>query len=97
MAVGPPDVVSGTGTITYTDGSTQAYTLTFPDWFTDGVGGAPGDQLAGSGTVNAINGDFQGHPVGMYTSEVPLEAGKTVAFVTLPGNSALHIFAMSTG
>ncbi len=97
MAVGPPDVVSGTGTIIYTDGTTQTYTLTFPDWFTNGVGGAPGDQLAGSGTLNSVNGDFQGHPVGMYTAKVPLDAGKTIAFVTLPGTSALHIFAMSTG
>jgi beta-glucosidase len=97
MAVGPPDVVSGTGSIVYTDGTTQTYTLTFPDWFTDGVGGAPADQLAGSATLNSINGDFQGHAVGMYTAEVPLEAGKTAAFVTLPSNGALHIFAMSTG
>ena len=97
MAVGPPDVVSGTGTITYSDGTTQSYTLTFPDWFTDGVGGAPGDQLAGSATLNSVGGDFQGHAVGMYTAEVQLEAGKTVALVTLPGNGALHIFAMNTG
>ena len=97
MAVGPPDVASGTGTIIYCDGTTQTYTLTFPDWFTDGVVGAPADQLVGSGTLSSVNGDIQGHPVGLYAAELPLEAGKTVAFVALPDTGALHIFAMSTG
>ncbi len=76
MAVGPPDVASGTGTIIYCDGTTQTYTLTFPDWFTDGVGGAPADQLVGSGTLSSVNGDIQGHPVGLYAAELPLEGGQ---------------------
>jgi beta-glucosidase len=35
------------------------------------------------------------HQVSLYSTSVPITAGKTIAFVTLPGNSRLHIFATS--
>ena len=59
---------SATGTVTYTDGTTQSFTLTYPDWFTDSVAGTS-DQLVATGVVN---GTFAGHRGGVYAAEVPL-------------------------
>ena len=78
----------------FTPTAPQTYTL-LPNW--SRTGGPPTDQLVGSGTLNSVNGDFEGDPVGLYAAELPLEVGKTVAFVALPDTGALHIFAMSIG
>ena len=69
---------TGTGTITYTDGSTQSYTLTSPDWFstTPPSGGA----LAISSAYQNRQGNTTYAGTGNIFSEtVPLTAGKTVA------------------
>ncbi|HEY3873648.1 MAG TPA: SGNH/GDSL hydrolase family protein [Actinocrinis sp.] len=89
---------SGTGTITYTDGSTQTYTLTVPDWYvgaTDTMSLQMSDWNTPSGTASA--------PVKLYTDTVPLNPAKNVASVTLPAISAqatggvvaMHVFAAS--
>jgi hypothetical protein len=93
---------SGTGTITYTDGSTQSYTLSSSDWWstTPPSGGA----LAISSAYQNRQGNTTNSNTGNIFSEaVPLTAGKTLASVTLPsgppataGNPALHIFAIAT-
>jgi hypothetical protein len=92
---------SGTGTITYTDGSTQSFTLTLADWYADAP--ASGNQLvATTADWNAPAGSTLGdHQVSVYSDAVPLTAGKTVQSVTLPeishgiGDSlnGLHLFA----
>ena len=82
---------SATATVTYTDGTTQPFTLTYPDWFTDSVAGTS-DQLVATGVVN---GTSAGHQVGVYAAEVPLESGKTIAAITLPNDSHVHVFATS--
>jgi hypothetical protein len=84
---------TATGTIFYTDGSTQTFTLTYPDWFADSVAGT-NDQLVATGVVN---GTFAGAHVGVYAAEVPLQSGKTVAAVTLPNDDDMHVFAMAAG
>jgi beta-glucosidase len=33
------------------------------------------------------------HQVSLYATSLPLSAGKSVAYLTLPSNSRLHIFA----
>jgi hypothetical protein len=86
------------GTITYTDGTTQPYFLTVPDWVT------------GPASLAAVVLPHENKPSGqtatslkIYPFSIPLTAGKTVASVTLPdvgnnaGNStqALHIFGMA--
>jgi len=94
--------VSGTGTITYTDGSTQSYTLTSPDWWstTPPTGGAlaisSAYQNRPGNTTYATSGNI-------FSETVALTAGKTVASVTLPpggaltsGTPALHVFAIAT-
>jgi hypothetical protein len=94
---------SGTGTITYADGSAQSYTLTAPDWFstTPPAGGAVAVSSAyqnrQGNTTYAGTGDI-------FSQTISLAAGKTVASVTLPpggaltaGTPALHLFAIAGG
>ena len=92
---------SGTGTVTYTDGSTQSYTLNAPDWFSTSPpsGGAVAVSSAyqnrQGNTTYAASGDI-------FSETVALTAGKTIASVTLPpggaltaGTPAIHVFAIS--
>ena len=92
---------SGTGTITYTDGSTQGYPLTAPDWFstTPPSGGAV---AVSSAYQNRQGNTAYAHSAGIFSETVALSPGKTVASVTLPpggaltsGTPALHIFALA--
>jgi hypothetical protein len=92
---------SGQGTITYTDGSTQTYSLTVPDWFSTGApsGGAV---AVNSAYLNIQGNTTDAHTVDIFSINVALTAGKTVASVTLPpgsalvsGTAALHVFALA--
>ena len=99
-AYGP---ATGTGTIIYTDGSTQSFSLDVPDWYNT----AP----AGSNAVITAPyrnrpGNTQDHTVvNVYEQSIPLQAGKTVEAVTLPdvsssavkGSASLHVFAIAIG
>jgi alpha-L-fucosidase 2 len=94
---------SGQATVLYTDGSTQTFTLSAPDWY-----GTP--QL---GTDPAITAPYRNRPnntqdhtpVNIYYRSATLDAAKTVADLTLPdisvgataGVPALHVFAVSLG
>jgi hypothetical protein len=82
---------SGTATITYTDNTTQTFQLGFNDW----AARTPGNTVAL--TMQYLNG-LQGKRVVknyMYYMQVSLIAGKTVASLTLPTNSDIHIFGFS--
>jgi hypothetical protein len=94
---------TGTGTITYTDGTTQSFTLTAPDWFstTPPSGGAVAISSAyqnrQGNTTYSGSGDI-------FSETVPLASGKTAASVTLPpggalgaGAPAIHLFAIAEG
>ncbi|HWG26347.1 glycosyl hydrolase family 95 catalytic domain-containing protein [Actinospica sp.] len=92
---------SGGGTITYTDGSTQTYSLTVPDWFSTGApsGGAV---AVNSAYLNTQGNTTFAHTADIFSINVPLTSGKTVASVTLPpgsavasGTPALHVFALA--
>lgn len=96
---------TGTGSITYTDGTTQPFTISLADWFANAP--AAGDQLVATTSdwnVPPTN-TLGNHQVSVYSVAVPLEAGKTVQSVTLPnvshgmggGTNAMHIFAMAVG
>ena len=91
--------VTGTGQVTYTDGTTDSFTLTVPDWHGGCSATAPNVALYlpyrnRSTGRNAL-------PVCVYDASVPLAAGKTVREVVLPnvsadvvsGSPALHVFA----
>jgi len=104
LGAGAFGAASGTGTITYTDGSTQSYSLVMADWYNNAP--VSGDQVATTTTSwNFTSSTQTDHPVSIYFASVPLQAGKTVASVTLPtvsadvgnGITALHIFAMAVG
>ena len=95
---------SGTGTITYTDGSTQQFSLAMADWYNNAP--VAGDQIATTTTSWNFSSSTQvTHPVSIYFASVALQAGKTVASVTLPtvstsagnGVTAMHVFAMAIG
>jgi beta-glucosidase len=96
---------SGTGTIYYTDGSTQPFTLSVGNfWYPSGQDGNPVNvQVAGVDYANYPTGS-SGHEVYVFEQSVPLEPGQTVEAVTLPSlgsvvgyNAALHVFAMAIG
>ena len=91
---------SGTGTITYTDGSTQDFTVSSPDWF-----GGSGDVAIEAAYQNRPgNTTYQGRSDVFYVG-IPLSAGKTTSTVRLPavsaaatpGTPSLHVFAMARG
>jgi hypothetical protein len=78
---------TGTLTVTYTDGSTQAIPVAFGDW-TLGAGAFPplaGDTIAATPAYrNLISGGSQPVKSYIYGTSAALESGKTVASVTLP-------------
>jgi beta-glucosidase len=95
---------SGTVTVNYTDGSSQSFNLNMADWYANSP--AVGNQLLTTTTSwNFTSSTQTAHPVSIYFASVPLQAGKTVASVTLPavsadvgnGITALHVFAMAIG
>ena len=93
--------ITGSGTVTYTDGSTSSYSITSSDWYST---------TAPSGGTLAVSSAYQNRPGNttyantgnLFADTVPLTAGKTVASVTLPpggaltaGTPALHVFALA--
>jgi hypothetical protein len=89
---------SGTVTITYTDGSTQTFTLAFSDWTLNGGTSSPV-----AGNTIAVRSPYRNTPTGKETmqtdvfyTDVALQAGKTLKSVTLPSLWGLHVFAIAT-
>ena len=94
---------TGTGTVTYTDGSTQSFTLTSPDWFstTPPSGGA---LAISSAYQNRQGNTIYSGSADIFSVTVPLAPGRTAASVTLPpggglaaGTPAIHVFAIAEG
>jgi len=83
-------------TVTYTDGTTTTGTVTAPDWYSNAA--APGSTLVVTAphwnrpAGSTLPAD---HPVSVYATSVPLTAGKTIAYLTLPTNPSLHVFAIA--
>jgi beta-glucosidase len=100
---------SGPGTIFYTDGTMQSYTLTFDDWFNN-PDSASNNIVATANYINDSTGSGNNGVVGqrshkarVFSVSIPLLAGKTVSAVTLPmvatlpGVFPMHIFALGVG
>jgi len=96
--------VSGTGTITYTDGSTQSFTIEYPNWIT--AAPVDGDTLVA--TTSYFNRTTTGaaRTPSLFAAFVTLATGKTIAAIALPDVSSttvststdsIHIFAIATG
>jgi hypothetical protein len=104
LGAGDYGTASGTGTITYTDGSTQQFNLTFSDWWAN-TAPPGGDIVATVPYINTQTGQLNQGGVSVYYVGIPLQQGKTVKSVTLPnlglgvaaGETAMHIFAMTIG
>jgi hypothetical protein len=104
LVTGTYGPATGTGTLLYTDGTSQSFTLTAPDWYSGPVSGSG---VAFSMAYRNAPGDgHDQHPVQVYESSVALTAGKTLQAVVLPdvsaappsaGQPALHIFAIAIG
>ncbi len=93
---------AGNATITYTDGTTQAFMLAFSDWTLNGGRAMPinGNQIVATTPYrNSPNGIELGQMPNVFYTSVPLQAGKTVKSVTLPANAnhgQLHVFSIGT-
>jgi hypothetical protein len=95
--------VSGTVTVTYTDGTVSKATVGFSDWTLNGGSGKP---LAGDTTAvttayrNTGSGGRDNVKTYVFATKVPLDPSKQVASITLPvtGSSGTdHLFAYGFG
>ncbi|WP_052425293.1 glycoside hydrolase family 3 C-terminal domain-containing protein [Streptomyces fulvoviolaceus] len=94
-------LASDVATVTYTDGTTQEFTLSFADWW-DNKPAKGGGLIASPAYLNTQNGRTV-RKVGVYGSTVTLREGRTPAYVTLPaistevgaGQNTMHIFAIA--
>ena len=93
---------TGTGQVTYADGTSQPFTLTVPDWYSTPPGGA--NIAFTSGYRNRPGNVQQTHQTTVYYANVPLDPSRTVTGIVLPdvgpvapGTPALHVFAVNLG
>ncbi|MFI8192709.1 SGNH/GDSL hydrolase family protein [Streptomyces sp. NPDC085946] len=82
--------VSGSGRVTYADGTGSAYRLTAPDWRT----GPLATKAVALPHVNTPGGRLAGQ-ARLYVVTVPLAKGREVVSVRLPRAAGLHVFALS--
>ncbi|HEU5378875.1 MAG TPA: hypothetical protein VFV38_25910 [Ktedonobacteraceae bacterium] len=88
---------TGSATITYTDASTQTFTLGMSDW----TNGTPlyGNTIVASMTYYNRSTGQQTRNIYLFSAEVALTPGKTIQSVTLPTTTTpaqIHIFAVGT-
>jgi len=97
---------SGTGTIVYTDGTTQTFALGFADWWAGSA--IPGTSIAAATPYlnSGATSSRQNQTVHVYYAGIPLDPSKTVQYVVLPQVTAngavaqvaaLHVFAIGIG
>lgn len=93
------------GTITYADGSTQPYTLTFDDWASS-TASSDSAAVATSASDAEPGSGARSRPVHVYAEAITLAPGATVRSITLPDvddgivgtpEPALHVFALGVG
>jgi lysophospholipase L1-like esterase len=96
--------VTGRGTINYTDGTSQAYTLTSPDWFVTSTADATVTVIAPY--QNRVANARFNQPSAIFGASIALATGKTVASIRLPaagtvpiqaGAPSMHIFTARIG
>jgi Domain of unknown function (DUF5127)/Domain of unknown function (DUF4965)/Domain of unknown function (DUF1793)/Domain of unknown function (DUF4964) len=108
---GASELLSGTGTITYTDGTTDQITIEFPNWVYPGPLGTTSPNLVATCDSGGYKGSGDdpgpGRPnrtPSLFIATAPTDTSKTVAAITLPtgastveaGTASLHIFALAT-
>jgi beta-glucosidase len=85
---------AGTVTVTYTDGTTQDALLEAPDWWKTTAAGAVGTAAY---VDNVPTGTTVNQKASLFYNSIPLDPNRTVAYITLPGNSRYHVFAAAIG
>ena len=103
LGAGDYGTASGTATITYTDGTSQSFPLSYADWWANAPT-AGGDILTTAAYINTSTGRNNQH-VSVYYASLPLTAGKTPQYLTLPnvsqgavsGQTAMHVFSVAIG
>ncbi len=88
---------AGTVTVTYTDGTTADLPVTFPDWYGNAASGNSRLAVTTANWNRPPNDTLGNHAVSLYTSGGAIDPAKTVATVTLPADSGIHVFAVALG
>ncbi|HEX4204639.1 MAG TPA: hypothetical protein VHZ51_10690 [Ktedonobacteraceae bacterium] len=91
---------TGQATITYSDGTAQQATLAFSDWV---LFAGKGQIVPGSGIAvalpyrNSVRNNGRNYLENyLFYAKIDLQSGKAIKSVTLPTNSNMHIFAITT-
>ncbi|MCX5249609.1 MULTISPECIES: GH92 family glycosyl hydrolase [unclassified Streptomyces] len=87
--------------VTYSDGTTDTIDLAFTDWTVGGGAGTVqyGNEVVARTAYRNVSGADR-DPVATYvfaTKPFAAPEGKTIASVTLPRNTDLHVFTLATG
>jgi beta-glucosidase len=88
---------SGTVTVTYTDGTTADVAVDFPDWYSNKASGNAELAVTTANWNRPPTDTLGNHAVSLYTTGGALDPSKTVATVTLPEDSGIHVFAITVG
>lgn len=98
LGTGTSGTAAGSATVHYADGTSTTNTLGFSNWCclaTDAYGSKIAVVTKGrntpAGYANATT-DYR-----LYTKTLRIDADKQIVAVTLPGNSSVHVFAMTVG
>jgi hypothetical protein len=96
--------VSGTGTVYYTDGTSEAFTASVGNfWYAPGQNGNPANtEVAAVNYANYPTGS-SGHTIYLFSFSAAIDATKTIQAIVLPkvtgsvqgSAAAMHIFSIS--
>ena len=87
---------TGSATVYYTDGTTSSGSFGFPNWSFQEPDVHGATLVVSSTGRNRPDGyGDAAYQYRLFAHSIPLTAGKTVDFVVLPGNSALHVFDLA--
>ncbi|MBW6439034.1 glycoside hydrolase family 3 C-terminal domain-containing protein [Actinoplanes hulinensis] len=103
IGTGVSGTPSGPATVTYTDGTTQTFTLTFTDWYANRP--AEGGSIVTSLPYHNTASNPRVRKVSLYYTSTALDSAKTVRYLTLPtisqgvtaAQASMHIFATAIG
>ena len=86
---------SGTGTVYYTDGTTQSFTIAYANWIS-AVPSAGDDLVAHTSYFNRTSAGPARTP-SLFAAYVPLDSSKTLEGVQLPSQGDMHVFTLAVG
>ncbi|MFI5061841.1 MAG: hypothetical protein ACHP7F_10355, partial [Actinomycetales bacterium] len=88
--------VQGTVTVTYTDGTTSAGQLGFPNWsFSSATEFGSQVAISTNGRNTPSGYADSAYAYRVFYNSIPLTQGKIIATVTLPTSTSIHVFAFS--